>query len=47
MKFSMVTDSEQNITFNVFLVPNNKEKSDMTTTLYFDFLSTGIVDKVI
>lgn len=49
IRFSMFTDVNNNIRFNLFLVPETKEqqKENSATTLRFDFFSTGIVEKVI
>lgn len=46
IRLSMVTDLENNIRFNLFLVPEQKEQQK-ENTLHFDFFSTGIVEKVI
>lgn len=48
IRFSMITDINNNVRFNVMLVPEHpkKEQSD-TAIIGFDFFSTGIVEKVI
>lgn len=46
-RFSMVTDIQNNIKLNVMLVPETPQREQTSTTLHFDFISTGIVEKVV
>lgn len=46
-RFSMVLDIQNNIKLNVVLVPETPKREQTATTLHFDFISTGIVEKVV
>lgn len=48
IRLSMIMDLKGNIRFNLFLVPETREQqTESSTTLHFDFFSTGTVEKVI